>query len=100
MDPQQRAIYYTLYRMDPQKTCYLLYFVQDGSSKSVAILAQARLTQGSNETNSIFMAGGAGPELVQVLGDLASRLGYAQNMLGRVRHVSRRRFSRRVTRPL
>ena len=38
MDPQQRAIYYTLYRMDPEKTNYLLHFVQDGSSKNLLFI--------------------------------------------------------------
>ena len=34
MDPQKRTIYYTLYRMDPKTTGYLLHFVQDGSSNN------------------------------------------------------------------
>ena len=38
MDPQSRAIYYTLYGMDPQKAYYLLRSVQDGSPKTINLL--------------------------------------------------------------
>ena len=38
MNPQKRAIYYTLFMMDPKKTGYLLHFVQDGSSKNAIFI--------------------------------------------------------------